>query len=128
MVRPFRSSIAVMAALGLGLAVPARAAEEAGWTPRGCGEAPAKPTLDLHDRASYNKSVDLVSQYQAHAKAWDACAQKAATADMGAISADAQSRINAIRRSFASTQTQLYAGFSAYPAEFKAAADKLAKQ
>ena len=127
MVRPFCSSIAMLAALGLGLA-PVRAADQAGWSPRGCGEAPAKPTLDLHDRASYNKSVDLVSQYQARAKAWDACAQKAATADMSAISADAQTRINAIRRSFTGTQTQLYAGLSEYPGEFKAAADKLAKQ
>ena len=126
MVRMLSRSFAMLAALSL--AAPAWAAAEAGWTPRGCGEPPAKPSLDLHDRAAYNKSVDLVSQYQAHAKAWDACAQKSAAADMSAISADAQSRINAIRHSFTSTQTQLYAGFSEYPGEFKAAADKLAKQ
>lgn len=135
MVRPSVRSPAVWAmfvCLGVaGLSQPGRAAEDdasAAWSPKGCGEQPAKPTLDLHDRASYNRSVDLVGQYEAKAKAWNACVQKAAASDMSAVSTGARSRMSAISRSANAEQTQLYAGFGEYSGEFKAAGDKLSKQ
>ncbi len=133
MVRPSARSPAVWAVLAcLGAAAlsqPGRAAEaDVAWSPKGCGEQPAKPTLDLHDRASYNKSVDLVGQYETKAKAWNACVQKSATTDMSAVSAEARSRMSAISRSASAEQTQLYAGFGEFSGEFKTASDKLSKQ
>ncbi len=119
------------AVLGLALslvALPALAAEEAGWSPKACGEQPAKPTLDLNSRASYNKSVDEVNQYETKAKAWNACVQKEAAGDMNAVSVDAKTRMTTISRSASSMQTELWSGFGAYASEFKGAQDKLSKQ
>ena len=135
MLCPFTRSSAIWALLvcfGVaGLSQPGYAADAetgAAWSPKGCGEQPAKPTLDLHDRASYNRSVDLVGQYETKAKAWNACVQKSATTDMSAVSAEARSRMSVISKSASVEQTQLYAGFGEFSGEFKTAGDKLSKQ
>lgn len=130
---PNRSPVLWAAFVGLavaGASQPGRAAEESGaaWSAKGCGEQPAKPALDLHDRASYNRSVDEVDQYETKAKAWNVCVQKSAASDMSAVSSEAKTKMSAISRSASAEQTQLYAGFGEFSGQFKTAGDKLSKQ
>ncbi len=97
---------------------------DGGWTPQGCGDEPPRPSLDLGDREKYNRSAELVNEYEARAKAWDTCVMKEANTNMNAVSAAAKTRMGAISQEATSIQGRVYAGFGDYTAQFKAAQDK----
>ena len=97
------------------------------WSPQECGAEPARPVLDLGDRAKYNHSADVVNDYEGKAKGWDACVMKQANADMEAISAAAKARMAGISREATQIQTRVYAGFGDYTAQFKAAQERFEK-
>lgn len=104
------------------------AAGGSAWSPQACGAEPARPVLDLSDRAKYNRSADVVSDYEAKAKTWGACVMKQARADMQAISAAAGSRMTGIDREATQIQARVYAGFGDYAAQFKTAQERFEKQ
>jgi len=106
-------------------AAPAAAADA--WSPRECGTEPARPVLDLSDRAKYNRSADVVNEYEGKAKAWDACVMKQANTDMEAISAAAKTRMAGISHEATQIQSRVYAGFTEYTAQFKAAQERFEK-
>ena len=98
------------------------------WSPEQCGAEPARPVLDLGDRAKYNHSADVVNEYEGKAKAWDACVMKQANADMEAISAAAKSRMAGISHDATQIQARVYAGFGEYTTQFKAAQERFEKE
>ena len=104
------------------------AAGGSAWSPQACGEEPARPVLDLSDRAKYNRSADVVNEYEAKAKTWTACVMKQARADMQAISAAAGSRMTGIDREATQTQARVYSGFGDYAAQFKTAQERFEKE
>ncbi len=104
------------------------AAGNPAWSPQACGPEPARPVLDLSDRAKYNRSADVVSDYEAKAKTWAACVMKQDRADTQAISAAAGSRMTGIDREANQIQARIYAGFGDYAAQFKAAQERFEKQ
>ncbi len=108
---------------------PGSAGAAAGaWSPEECGAEPARPVLDLGDRAKYNHSADVVNEYEGKAKAWDACVMKQANADMEAISAAAKSRMAGISHDATQIQARVYAGFGEYTTQFKAAQERFEKE
>ena len=98
------------------------------WSPQECGAEPARPVLDLGDRAKYNHSADVVNEYEGKAKTWDACVMKQANSDMEAISAAAKARMAAISHDATQIQAQVYAGFSEYTTQFKTAQERFEKE
>ena len=98
------------------------------WSPEQCGAEPARPVLDLGDRAKYNHSADVVNEYEGKAKAWDACVMKQANVDMEAISAAAKSRMAGISHDATQIQARVYAGFGEYTTQFKAAQERFEKE
>ena len=104
------------------------AAGSAARSPQACGAEPARPVLDLSDRAKYNRSADVVNEYEAKAKAWDACVMKQANSDMEAISAAAKSRMAGISHDATQIQARVYAGFGDYTAQFKTAQERFEKE
>lgn len=104
------------------------AAGGSAWSPQACGAEPARPVLDLSDRAKYNRSADVVNDYEAKAKTWDACVMKQANSDMEAISAAAKSRMAGINREATQIQARVYAGFGDYTAQFKTAQERFEKE
>ncbi len=110
-------------------AAPDAPSEAAGaWSPSECGAEPARPVLDLSDRAKYNRSADVVNEYEGKAKNWDACVMKQANTDMEAISAAAKTRMAGISHEATQIQTRVYAGFGEYTAQFKAAQERFEKE
>lgn len=103
------------------------AAGEPAWSPQACGAEPTPPVLDLSDRAKYNHSAEVVNDYEAKAKTWDACVMKQASSDMEAISAAARSRMARINHDATQIQARLYAGFGDYTTQFKAAQERFEK-
>ena len=103
------------------------AAGQSAWSPQACGAEPTPPVLDLSDRAKYNHSADVVNDYEAKAKTWDACVMKQANSDMEAISAAAKSRMAVISHEATQIQARLYAGFGDYTTQFKAAQERFEK-
>ena len=103
------------------------AADGSTWSPQACGAEPAAPVLDLSDRAKYNHSIEVVSDYEAKATTWNACVMKQAKSDMEAISAAARSHVAGINHEATQIQAKLYAGFSDYTAQFKAAQERFEK-
>ena len=108
-------------------AAPDAGAGEAAWSPQACGAEPAPPVLDLSDRAKYNHSAEVVNDYEAKAKTWDACVMKQASSDMEAISAAARSRMAGINHDATQIQARLYAGFGDYTTKFRAAQERFEK-
>ena len=100
----------------------------AAWSPGTCGAEPARPVLDLSDRAKYNHSADVVNEYEGKAKAWDACVMKQANTDMEAISAAAKTRMAGISHEATQIQARVYAGFGEYTAQFKTAQERFEKE
>ncbi len=98
------------------------------WSPQACGAEPVRPVLDLSDRAKYNHSADVVNEYEAKAKTWDACVMKQANSDMEAISAAAKSRMAGISHEATQIQARVYSGFGDYTAEFKTAQERFDKE
>lgn len=113
-------------------AAPAEAsagtASAGAWSPQDCGAEPARPVLDLSDRAKYNRSADEVNVYESKAKAWDACVTKRAKSDMDAISVAAETRMAGIRREAMQIQTRVYDGFGEYTTQFKTAQERFEKE
>ena len=109
-------------------AVPAETPATGTWSPQECGAEPARPVLDLSDRAKYNRSADVVNEYEGKAKAWDACVMKQANSDMEAISAAAKSRMAGISHEATQIQSRVYAGFGEYTTQFKAAQERFEKE
>ena len=105
----------------------AETSDTASWSPKGCGAEPEKPTLDLSDQVKYNKSVDEVNAYEEKAKTWNACMMKEANAAMVSVSNDAKARMAAISDSASHIQGKVWAGFTDYSAQFKAAQEKFSK-
>ncbi len=98
------------------------------WSPQVCGAEPARPVLDLGDRAKYNRSADVVKDYEAKATTWYACVMKQSRSDQEAISAAAKSRMAGIDREATQIRTRVYAGFGDYTAQFKTAQERFEKE
>jgi hypothetical protein len=59
------------------------------WSPTGCGDKPAAPTINDKDIDDFNKSVELVNAWQPKVKAYLDCLVKEANNDNSAISSSA---------------------------------------
>lgn len=104
------------------------AAGGSAWSPQACGAEPTRPVLDLSDRAKYNRSADVVKDYEAKATTWNACVMKQANSDKEAISAAARSRMAGISHEANQIQARVYAGFGDYTTQFKTAQERFEKE
>jgi len=61
-----------------------------GWTPSGCGPAPAVSQLDLSSLDAYNKSVEAVNTYRKNSHAYVNCLIQDGNNDIQIISKSAK--------------------------------------
>jgi len=63
---------------------------DSGWTPSGCGPAPAVSQLDLNSLDAYNKSVEAVNAYRKNSHVYVNCLIQEANNDIQTITKSAK--------------------------------------
>ncbi len=81
--------LVTLALINTSTSVYAGAVANGNWSPTGCGEKPATPTVNDTDIDAFNKSVESVNAWQPKVKAYLDCLIKEANNDNTAITTSA---------------------------------------